>query len=47
MGNYIDKAKSFQDYMKYIDNTSEEKPKLDSIVASIIEQFKTRAIKGK
>jgi len=47
MGNYIDKAKSFQKYMEYIDNTSEEKPKLDSIVSSIIEQFETRAIKGK
>jgi hypothetical protein len=47
MGNYINKAKSFQEYMKYIDDTSEEKPKLDSIVSSIIEQFETRAVKGK
>jgi len=47
MGNYIDKAKSFQDYMEYIDNKTEEKPKLDSIVTSIIEQFETRAVKGK
>jgi hypothetical protein len=47
MGNYIDKAKSFQDYMEYIDNKTEEKPKLDSIVTSIIEQFENRAVKGK
>jgi hypothetical protein len=47
MGNYIDKAKSFQEYMKYIDDTSEEKPKLDSIVSSVIRQFENRAVKGK
>ena len=28
MGNYINKAKSFQDYMEYIDNKVEEKPEL-------------------
>jgi hypothetical protein len=47
MGNYINKAKSFQDYMEYIDNETENKPKLDSIVSSIINQFETRAIMGK
>jgi hypothetical protein len=44
---YISDSKVFQNYMKHIDNTSEEKPKLDSIVSSIIEQFETRAVKGK
>ena len=47
MGNYINKAKSFQDYMEYIDNETENKPKLDSIVSSIINQFETRAVMGK
>jgi hypothetical protein len=47
MGNYINKAKSFQDYMEYIDNKVEEKPKLDSIVTSILEQFTQRALQGK
>jgi hypothetical protein len=47
MGNYINKSKAFQDYSEYIDNNVEEKPGLDSIVTSIIEQFKERAIKGK
>jgi len=47
MGNYINKAKSFQDYMEYIDNETENKPKLDSIVSSIIHQFETRAVMGK
>lgn len=50
MGSYINKAKSFQDYMEYmkhIDNETENKPKLDSIVSSIINQFETRAVMGK
>jgi hypothetical protein len=47
MGNYINKAKSFQDYMEYIDNKVEEKPELDSIVTSILEQFTQRALQGK
>jgi hypothetical protein len=47
MGNYINKAKSFQGYMEYIDNKVEEKPKLDSIVTSILEQFTQRALQGK
>ncbi len=47
MANYIDKSKSFQEYMKYIDDTTEEKPKLDSIVLSVIRQFENRAVKGK
>jgi hypothetical protein len=47
MASYINKAKSFQDYLEYIDNNTEEKPQLDSIVTSIIDQFTKRAIKGK
>jgi hypothetical protein len=44
---YISDSKIFQDYMKHIDNIAEEKPKLDSIVSSIIRQFENRAVKGK
>jgi hypothetical protein len=44
---YISDSKVFQDYMKHIDNIPEEKPKLDSIVSSIIRQFENRAVKGK
>jgi methyl coenzyme M reductase subunit D len=47
MGNYINNSKTFQDYMKYVDEQTEEKPSLDSIVTSIIQQFEERAVKGK
>jgi len=43
----MDNLKPFQDYMEYIDNQVEEKPALDSIVTSIIQQFEERATKGK
>jgi hypothetical protein len=48
MGSSIDKVKKeFQNYMEYVDSKTENEPKLDSVVTSIIDQFKSRAAQGK
>ena len=47
MGKYIDSAKSYRDYLIYMEQQMEDTPKLDSIVTSIIDQFKSRAAQGK
>ena len=47
MGKYIDSSKAYRDYLIYMEQQMEDTPKLDSIVTSVIDQFKERATKGK
>jgi hypothetical protein len=47
MGKYIDSAKSYRDYLIYMEKQIEDTPKLDSIVTSVIDQFTARAKMGK
>lgn len=47
MGNYINNAKAYRDYLIYMEQQIEDTPKLDSIVTSIISQFTARAKMGK
>ena len=44
MANWINKSKSYQEFEKHMDKKQFE---LDSIVTTIIDQFKVRSAKGK
>ena len=44
MANWINKSKSYQEFEKHMDKKQFE---LDSIVTTIIDQFKIRSAKGK
>jgi hypothetical protein len=47
MGKYIDSSKAYREYLVEMERQQEDTPKLDSIVTSIIGQFRSRAVKGK
>jgi len=44
---YISDSKSYREYLIEMEKQQEDTPKLDSIVTSIIGQFRSRAVQGK
>jgi len=47
MGKYINGETDYRNYLIEMEKQQEDTPKLDSIVTSVIDQFKERATKGK
>jgi len=47
MGKYINGETDYRNYLIEMEKQQEDTPKLDSIVTSVIDQFKERATRGK